>query len=228
MLAACGQADAPAPAAGHEHMNHAMSGPANHPMVGAIPGNLAPFGDGYPKEGDPCRRLGESAATTRWLDDSATLAGCPTRPDAEKIGGRIVGTVDGVTIVSIPTGDANAGMRTGGRKAAEYGDALVPETDYNATTELRCGMGGAAPTSLCKAGVKRKWGEDGTTLVEVTKPDGTQRALFFKGTKPFGADSSEADGSAAWPFTSTRKGDEVTIKFGPETYIVFDALITGG
>lgn len=108
-------------------------------------------------------------------------------------------------------------------------DALVPGTDYSATTILSCGFDGAPPTQKCDAGIKRNWGNTpGEHLVEVSKPDGRKRAIFFRGTEPYGADSAEADGSAGWDLKWTRSGDQTTITFGPETYVVVDAMITGG
>jgi hypothetical protein len=74
------------------------------------------MGDGYPKAGDPCRRLGESAVTVNYLDDSAILVGCPGKADEPATaalvaaGGRVVGMAEGVTMISIPQGNANAGM----------------------------------------------------------------------------------------------------------------------
>ena len=192
-----------------------------------IPDRLAPFGDGYPASGDPCRRLGESDATRNYLDDRAILIGCPDEASARAIGGRIVGNLEGVRLISIPMGDADIGMVENG-PAAAGNDALVAGTEYNATTTLPCDFGGAAPTQTCEAGAKRNWGEDGTNLVEVTKPDGRKRAIFFNGTEPYSADSAQSDGSAGWDFETQRDGDRVTITYGPETYVVVDALITGG
>lgn len=111
----------------------------------------------------------------------------------------------------------------------EQADAIVEGTDYHATAPIQCGTGGKAPDQTCQAGVKRNWGEEPSeNLVEVTKPDGSVRAIFFKGTEPYGADSAQADGSAGWDFSSTRAGDMVTITFGPETYVIVDALVEGG
>lgn len=107
-------------------------------------------------------------------------------------------------------------------------DALVAGTDYNATGKFPCGTEGSITTE-CDMGVKRAWGEDGTILVDVTKPDGMKRAIFFdKDGKAFSADSAEADGSAGWDFKASRDEDWTVIEFGPERYRVPDMLVLGG
>ncbi|WP_420342355.1 hypothetical protein [Paenirhodobacter sp.] len=69
------------------------------------PSGLRVMGEGYPVPAAPCRRLGESAATVDYLDDTRDLVGCPTRADAEALGGQIVGQVEAVTLVSMPRRD---------------------------------------------------------------------------------------------------------------------------
>ncbi len=66
------------------------------------PDTLTPLGDGYPAAGAPCRRVGESAATIDFLDHTALLVGCPTQGDALQLGGKVIATVDGITLVSVP------------------------------------------------------------------------------------------------------------------------------
>ena len=69
------------------------------------PSSLNVLGDGYPRPGDHCRRLGESPATSNYLDDSATLIGCPSQASAASIAGKVVGQVEGVILVSVPNGE---------------------------------------------------------------------------------------------------------------------------
>lgn len=78
---------------------------ANKPAAAGWPTTLNVMDDGYPQAGDPCRRLGESAATSNYLDDSATLIGCPNQISAASIAGKVVGQIEGVTLVSVPNGD---------------------------------------------------------------------------------------------------------------------------
>jgi len=84
--------------------------PADPATETTWPASLKVMGDGFPNPGDACRRIGESQATVNYLDHTATLAGCLSADDAAKLGGRVVGTVDGVTLVSIPTDAAQLGQ----------------------------------------------------------------------------------------------------------------------
>jgi len=67
-------------------------------------------------------------------------------------------------------------------------DAKVAGTDYHATANVPCSMGGGAPTGSCPAGVKRQGG--GTAEVTVTKPDGRTRTIFFANGRATGYDQS--------------------------------------
>ena len=65
------------------------------------------FGTGYRAEGDQCRRIGESAFTNQFLDDSADLVGCPA--DMENLGvfaldtgGVEVARAGGYVLYSVP------------------------------------------------------------------------------------------------------------------------------
>ncbi len=214
LLAACGSSP--------PHEDYASS-PEPEPAAprlapGEFPASLAAFGDGYPQAGDPCRRLGESEATANWLDDQSVLVGCPGRESADRLGGSIVETVEGIFLVSVPVKGKHGGQ----------GDALVPGTDFNAVATIGCAVRDTAPLGDCEAGVKRKWGPDGATLVEVTRPDGSKRAIFFDGRYAYGAETASDDGSAGWAFKATRNADESIVTFGPERYVVPDALAIGG
>lgn len=116
-----------------------------------------------------------------------------------------------------------------GPVAAPSADALVAGTDYQATASVVCIINGEVIEGGCMAGVKRGWTDDGGALVEITKPDGSKRAIFTDAIgNPMGADSAEADGSAGWTMVITRAGTTNVIDFGPEHYELPDALVLGG
>jgi hypothetical protein len=113
--------------------------------------------------------------------------------------------------------------------AADPSDAMAAGTGYHATASLVCILNGEVIRGGCTAGVKRGWTDDGGSVVEITKPDGSQRAIFTDAIgNPLGADSSEADGSAGWTMVITRAGTTSVIDFGPEHYELPDAFVLGG
>lgn len=78
----------------------------------AMPANasdkLPLFGKGYPESGDPCRRVGESAYTNKYLDDTRDLVACPEGDPAIKTltegrSAEQLETVDGQVLLSVPS-----------------------------------------------------------------------------------------------------------------------------
>ncbi len=181
------------------------------------PASLNVMGDGFPNAGDACRKIGESEATVNYLDHTATLAGCLSADDAAKLGGTVVGTVDGVTLVSVPTRAAMAGD----------GDAKVAGTGYHATAQIPCSGYKGAAAGMCDAGVVRD-GESGP-YVEVSLPDGVKRTIFFNKDGSFLTFSTaEADGTAALKAAASREGDTTIATLGTERYEIPDAFVQGG
>jgi len=184
------------------------------------PASLNVMGNGFPNAGDACRRIGESEATVNYLDDSATLVGCLSADDAAKLGGTVVATVDGVTLVSVPNKAAIAGDGDG------QGDAKVAGTNYNATAQIRCAGYKGAPAGMCEAGVVR--GTETGTYIEVALPDGAQRTIFFNKDGSFlSFSAAQADGTAAMKTTSSREGDTTIAMLGAERYEIPDVFVQG-
>lgn len=185
------------------------------------PESLVLVGDGFPNPGDACRKIGESAETVDYLDDSATLAGCLSEEDAAKLGGKVVGTVDGVTLVSVP---ASATAAPGDGDGA--GDAKVAGTKYNATAQIRCAGYKGAAAGMCDAGVVRN--ADTGAYIDVTLPDKSTRTIFFNKDGSFlSFSTAEADGTAAMKASSSREGDTTIATLGKERYEIPDVFVQG-
>ena len=132
----------------------------------------------------------------------------------------VVGTVDGVTLVSVPNGAGTPGDGDG------QGDAEVAGTHYNATAQVRCtGFKGAA-AGMCDDGVVRD-AETGP-YVEVNLPDGMKRTIFFNRDGSFlSFSTAQADGTVAMKISSRREGDTTLAMLDDERYEIPDAFIQG-
>lgn len=103
-------------------------------------------------------------------------------------------------------------------------DALVPDTQFHATTEVPCARRPGQPTISCKSGVVRY--EAGNADVTVFWPDGGSRVLFFRNGAFSGADLGQADGKAR--VSSTMEDGLYFIRVGTQRFEIPDALVFGG
>jgi hypothetical protein len=111
----------------------------------------------------------------------------------------------------------------GEKASAASHDAKVPGTDFHATGNIPCSMGGGQPTGSCRFGVKRAGG--GTGTVEVTTLDGRTRLIRFQNGKAIGYDQGEADRGE---FRASKEADLNIVQIGGERYEIPDAVIFGG
>ncbi len=95
---------------------------------------------------------------------------------------------------------------------------------FDASGRIPCSQVRGQPMSECEFGVARAGG--GYATVVVTKPDGRNRAIFFRMGIPIGADTSQADGYPE--FQATRESDLHLIRIGDERYEIPDAVVLGG
>ncbi|MDM0044447.1 hypothetical protein QTH91_08155 [Variovorax dokdonensis] len=92
-------------------------------------------------------------------------------------------------------------------------------SDYDATGQLPCSMGGApAGSVLCDYGVKR--GEAGAATLDITPPGGARRTLTFSGSRV------KAGGGGS--VKASKQGDDWLVSVnGYEHYVIHKSLIDG-
>ena len=112
---------------------------------------------------------------------------------------------------SVPTGPDDSAFRAG-------------EENFDATGQFPCALSLGQPTTSCRFGVARSGG--GYATVQIRKPGGERRAIFFRMARPVGADVSEADGYPR--FSAVKEGDLYLIRVGEERYEIPEAVVLGG
>jgi len=124
---------------------------------------------------------------------------------------------------------------TGSSRPAPSDDSDDPATDasvragngkFDATGKVPCAQGKGMPMSQCKFGVARA--SSGTATVVITRPDGRNRAIFFRDGNATSADTSQADGYPE--FKARKEADLYHIRLGDsqERYEIPEAVVTGG
>lgn len=185
------------------------------------PDSLVVVGEGYPNSGDPCRQLGSSAAVSSFEGELIDLVGCPTSRDANELtDARIVGEVEGYTILALdrepPDGEGDEPETPAGP---------MPEVAYGNIGSVYCEGRGYGGSTRCQAGVRAEPGPGGSVMVDILFPNGNRRSLIFEDGVLVSADSSEADGSAAWDLTVRRQNGRQYVSHGPERFILLDNFL---
>ncbi|RKT22362.1 hypothetical protein B0G69_5817 [Paraburkholderia sp. RAU2J] len=203
----------------------------------AWPASLAPFGDGYPKAGDACRRLGESPATSAYLDHTATLVGCPGGADSASVRamlrdhrGHVVGQAEGVTLISVPMDAAMSRAATGQKNGHKNGHKnehpKTKGTAFSATGKLPCARSAGQIAGMCRFVVTRH--SDRTANVTVYWPPGGARTIFFGADGAvIGVSTTATDQSLAQKAVARKNGEVNLISVGDERYEITDSILSG-
>ena len=98
------------------------------------------------------------------------------------------------------------------------------QKQFDANGVIPCAQSLGQPMTQCTFGVARAGG--GYATVIILRPDGMDRAIFFRMGIPIGADTSQADGYPE--FKATKENDLHFIRIGHERYEIPDAVVLGG
>lgn len=115
-------------------------------------------------------------------------------------------------------------VSTHDERAASDATVRAGQEKFDATGNIPCAQYKGHPMTQCEFGVSRAGG--GYATVVIKKPDGRNRAIFFRMGKPIGADTCQADGYPE--FRATKESDLYLIRVGDERYEIPDAVIWGG
>jgi hypothetical protein len=225
-LNACGQA----PEQPEEGMEEQASGPEAAAASGAEvppapeqggPRNWTVRGDGVNLRKEPSL----SAAVLTTFSNGTVLdnLGCKEIEgrnwcDVQPLGGGPRGFVAAELLrpAAAPHGDGARGDDDSARRAGQG--------DFDATGTIPCAIAQGQPMGNCPFGVARAGG--GYATVVVTRPDGSQRALYFRMGKAVGADTSQADGYGS--VSASKEADLYTVQVGNERYELPEAVVFGG
>lgn len=184
------------------------------------PMSLKPVGPPQLPKGSPCRLVANNVATAEFHDPTAMLVACPGARSSIAIGkflavngGRVVAEVDGFTLIAVPKVAQGAGDKKIAGSAIRKG-------------QLRCTPGAHVPLTRCDYSVIARRG--GAYTVLITKPDGSQRAVFFVNGKVRGADITQADGAKKQRLVTTTELDLFVVSIGDERYEIPADAVAGG